>query len=145
MRTVLLLLLFFLASNAIAQEAQSEEPKTPTTKSYKVNPGQTIGEGLLNNGLYQYPKFMEAQVHFKNGNFGNGLLNYDRLTGKIQFIGPNGDTMALNNEPEINLIAIGKDTFYYSEGYVQKVGNFSARVAKQTMLELTNREKKGLY
>ncbi|HYH16399.1 MAG TPA: hypothetical protein VD794_14320, partial [Flavisolibacter sp.] len=145
MRTTFILLLLFSTTNLIAQEAQTEEPVKQVRKTYIVNPGHRIGEGLLNNGLYQYPKFTEAQVHYKNGNYGNGLLNYNRLTGEMQFIDPNGDTLALNNEPEIDLIAIGKDTFYYSQGYVQKVENFSAKVAKQTLLELVNREMKGLY
>lgn len=145
MRTAFLLLLLAAISYASAQQDTLQEALSPQHKTYKVYPGQRVSEALLNNGLYQYPKFTQAQVYYKNGNYGNGLLNYNRLTGEMQFIDPNGDTLALNNEPEIDMIAIGKDTFYYFNGYMQKVEDFSAKVAKQTYLEMTNRERKGLY
>jgi hypothetical protein len=145
MRTALLLLLMLMATSINAQEDSAQVVKSENEKVYKVNPGERVGEALLNNGLYQYPKFTQAQVVYKNGGYGNGLLNYNRLNGEMQFIDPNGDTLALNNEPEIDMVVIDKDTFYYSNGYLQKVEDFSARVAKQTYLELANRERKGLY
>jgi len=145
MRTALLVLLLVAATCVTAQNDTTHDVKSEHHKAYRVNPGQSVSEALLNNGLYQYPQFTQAQVFYKNGGYGNGLLNYNRLTGEMQFINPSGDTLALSNEPEIERVAIGKDTFYFSERYLQKVDAFSAILAKQTYLELTNREKKGLY
>ena len=145
MRSVFLSLLLLLATYVNAQVDSSQQATSENYKVYRVNPGERVGEALLNNGLYQYPKFTQAQVVYKNGGYGNGLLNYNRLTGEMQFIDPNGDTLALNNEPEIDMVVIDKDTFYYSNGYMQKVEDFSAKVAKKTYLEMTNRERKGLY
>jgi hypothetical protein len=147
MRTTFLLLLALAAASVMAQESKSPEESSPhEVKIYKVNPGEKVSEALLNNGgLYQYPQFTQGEVQYRSGNFGNGLLNYNRLTGEMQFIDPKGDTLALSNEKDIATIAIGQDTFYYSEGYVQKVAAFSATVAKKTYLEMSNREKIGLY
>lgn len=146
MRTAFLLLLL-AASSVKAQENKAPEDKSQHEgKAYKVNPGEKVSDALLNSGgLYQYSKFTQGEVQYKGGNYGNGLLNYNRLTGEIQFIDAKGDTLALSNEKEIDKIAIGQDTFYYYQGYLQKVATFSATVAKQTFLEIANREKIGLY
>jgi hypothetical protein len=144
MRTSLLLLLLIAACSVSAQDSASTS-KSNGTKSYKVQPGQRVGEALLHNGLYQYPAFKQAEVHYKNGSSGSGLLNYNRLTGEMQFIDAKGDTLALINEDEIATISIGKDTFYYSQGYLQQIDDFTVRFARMTMLEQTNRQRIGAY
>ena len=147
MRTALLLLLALGASSIKAQESKSAEEKSQhEVKVYKVNPGEKVSDALLSNGgLYQYPKFTQGQVYYKGGNNGSGLLNYNRLTGEMQFIDPKGDTLTLDNEKEIDTVVIGPDTFYYFQGYLQKVAEFSAMVTKQTYLEMSNREKVGAF
>ncbi|ANE51275.1 hypothetical protein [Flavisolibacter tropicus] len=147
MRTAFLLLLAFAVSIVKAQEIKSPEDSSGhNVKVYKVNPGERVSDALLSNGgLYQYHKFMQGEVFYKGGNYGSGVLNYNRLTGEMQFIDPKGDTLTLDNEKEIEKVVIGPDTFYYSQGYLQKVVEFSSTVAKQTYLELSNREKVGAF
>lgn len=147
MRTAFVLLLALTAYVVKAQESKTSEEHTKQEgKIYKVNPGEKVSDALLDNGgLYQYPKFTQGDVYYKGGNYGSGLLNYNRLTGEMQFINPKGDTLTLDNEKEIDKVAIGPDTFYYYQGYLQKVAEFSATVAKQTYLEMSNREKVGAF
>lgn len=147
MRTAFLLLLAMVTFAVKAQESKStEENPLEEVKVYKVNPGEKVSDALLSNGgLYKYPKFTQGEVFYKGGNYGSGLLNYNRLTGEMQFIDPKGDTLTLDNEKEIDKIAIGQDTFYYYQGYLQKVAEFSATIVKQTYLEMSNREKVGAF
>lgn len=126
-------ILFFLLAAFTNLHAQ-------TGKSYNVGAGQQVGEALLKaNGLYLYPQFADAQVAFKNGNSGYGRMNYNKLLGELQFIGPNNDTLTMDNGKETNYVAIGKDTFFYADACLQMVDAFGMRVAKKTVLELTNR------
>ena len=113
-------------------------------KVYKVNPGEKVNYALLHNkGLYQYPQFTNASVLFKNGHVGGGALNYNRLIGEMQFIDEKKDTISLSDENEIDTIAIGKDTFFFQQGYLQLMHNFSVKIAKKTKLILTNRQRLG--
>jgi hypothetical protein len=43
------------------------------------------------------------------------------LVAELQFIDPKGDTLSLANEATILIALIGKDTFYYSQGYVRQL------------------------
>jgi hypothetical protein len=115
-------------------------------KSYKVNPGEKVSEVLQKKGgLYQYPGFQVAVVQFRNGKFGSGRLNFNRLLAEMQYIDEKGDTVSLADEKEISYIAIAKDTFLFRDGYIMqwKVLPGKTVLAKRTVLELTNRQKLG--
>src|SRR5881398_159423 len=112
MKTFLLLLILYLAVPACLQ--------AQTSNIYKVAPGERVDFALLKaNALYQYPQFADAQVALKNGTSGTVRMNYNQLLGDMQFINGKGDTLSLDNENEVASIVIAKDTFVFSDGYVQ--------------------------
>src|SRR5215218_7967263 len=112
MRTILLALVFSLACYTSLQ--------AQTHKTYKVAPGEPVGDALLKaKAMYQYPQFSQAQVLYKNGNTGGGPMNYNRLLGEMQFINQQGDTLTMDNGKEVNFITLGTDTFYYYDGFLQ--------------------------
>lgn len=115
-------------------------------KSYKVNPGEKVYEVLQKNGaLYHFPSFQPGVVQFRNGKFGSGLLNFNKLIAEMQYIDETGDTVSLADEKEISYIAIAKDTFLYRDGYMMqwKLLPGNGLLARRTVLELTNRQKLG--
>lgn len=136
MKTFLIALLFLLAGAACLQ--------AQTVKTYKVKPGERVDYALLKeNGLYQYPQFADAQVALKNGTSGTVRMNYNLLLGEMQFINGKGDTLSLDKENEVASIVIAKDTFVFSDGYVQLLDGTRVRFGKKTMLKIANRQRIG--
>src|SRR5688500_18466741 len=102
-------LLFVPLFTGLLATAQAQE-----RKSYKVNPGEKVSEVLQKHGaLYQYSGFQVAVVQFRNGKFGSGRLNFNKLLAEMQYIDEKGDTISLADEKEITYIAIAKDTFLF--------------------------------
>lgn len=136
MKLILLTAALFLLSAGCLQ--------AQTRKTYKVAPGERVPDALLKaRALYQYPQFSEAEVAFKNGRYGGGRMNYNRLLGDMQYIEANGDTLTLADSKEVASVIINADTFFFQEGYLQLVDDFKIKVAKKTILELTNRQRLG--
>lgn len=137
MKTFLALTLLLLTRPAALLAQQ-------TATVYKVAPGERVDVALQKaNALYQYPQFKEAQVTLKSGSSGTVLMNYNRLLGDMQFINGKGDTLALDKANDVAAITIGKDTFFYSEGYLKLLDDPSVRIAKKTVLRIANRERIG--
>jgi hypothetical protein len=115
-----------------------------TSNIYKVAPGERVDYALLKaNALYQYPQFADAQVALKNGTSGTVRMNYNQLLGDMQFINGKGDTLSLDNENEVASIVIAKDTFVFSDGYVQLLHESNVRIGKKTMLKIADRKRIG--
>ncbi len=94
---------------------------------------------------YRYPKFTTGTVTYRNGVAGTGQLNYNRLLGEIQFIGPKGDTLALADEQNIAHVTIGTSKFYINQGRgcLEVIANYgSIKLAKQVVFESVRSEKK---
>lgn len=134
----LLLLLLVLANTSVAGGQER--------KSYKVNPGEKVSEVLHRHGvLYQYPAFELAEVQFRNGKFGSGRLNFNRLLAEMQYINEKGDTVSLSDEKEIAFIVLAKDTFLFRDRFIMQwaVLPGNGRIARHSVLQLTNRQKLG--
>ena len=132
-----LIAILFLLAGSVCLQAQ-------TGKTYKIKPGERVDYALLKeNGLYQYPQFADAQVALKNGTSGTVRMNYNLLLGEMQFVNGNGDTLSLDKENEVASIVIAKDTFVFSDGYVQLLDEAQVRFGKKTMLKIANRQRIG--
>lgn len=96
--------------------------------------------------IFHYPQFTYGKVFFKDGVIAETKLNYNRFLDEMHFINPKGDTLALTNEKTIQVIAIGKDSFYYDQGYVRLIssGNGMQLADKQTW-KLADKRKTGAY
>ncbi len=97
---------------------------------------------------YRYPQFTTGTVTYRNGVAGTGQLNYNRLLGEIQFIGPKGDTLALADEQNIAHVTIGTSKFYINQGRgcLEVIADHgSVKLAKQVVFESVRSEKKVAY
>ncbi|MDB5261835.1 MAG: hypothetical protein JWQ14_1116 [Adhaeribacter sp.] len=99
----LLLICFFCLSKGFAQD----------TERIKVKVGGKIGSHDFKDVAYRFPAFQEAVIQYNSGSPAKGNLNYNQLLGEMHFIGPKGDTLALDNLYLVKLVAIGDSKFYY--------------------------------
>ena len=115
-------------------------------KFVKVNAGYNIMEAFPTSEIFLYPQFTSGRVFLRNGSLAEGKLNYSRLVDEIHFIGPKGDTLALDNETDVKYIAAGNDTFYYDEGYLRIVtpGSF-AKLAIRDVWVVSSTRQLGAY
>lgn len=95
--------------------------------------------------MYYYPQFSTGVVKFKTGQ-SSARLNYHLVLQEMQFIDQKGDTLAIANEEEIEIVTIGNDSFYYSKGFLKLLSQFGEiKLAVKQKSELDKKEKKGVY
>ncbi|TKK69279.1 hypothetical protein FC093_08140 [Ilyomonas limi] len=137
MKTILLTL-FILLLYTYTAYAQAD--------SYTIKPGEDVNATLPASIKFLYPQFTSGGVFFRDGTTSHALMDYNLLTSEMQFIAPNGDTLAVANEVTIKYIAIGSDTFFYDKNYLQLVaGNATAKLAKRETLAMGDVKKAGGY
>ena len=132
---------FFIFIIIIINAADSQ-----TRKTYRIN---SIKEdsGALMSSAYRYPQFEKGVVSFKNQPLASAELNYNYLSGQILFATPNGEELELAKPETLDYIAIGKDTFYYTDkGYTEKLTHYAGiNLFKKEIIKFNGREKKGAY
>ena len=112
-----LLFILFVSFNCPGLFAQKK-------KFVTVKAGSNIMDVLSPSDVLYYPVFTKGNVIRKDGTVTGAQLNYNRLVDEMHFIGPDGDTLALANELTIKYIAIGKDTFFFTDGgYLRIIAN----------------------
>jgi hypothetical protein len=117
MKLYLLIILIFLFSEDTLAQSQI----------YKVQPGRVIMQSLPAGVGYLYSSFKPAQVQFKNGNMGGGMMNYSPFLEEMDFINEKIDTMAFNDIESMKYVVIEKDTFYRVQKFsVQQIANRSS-------------------
>ncbi|MEO5996839.1 MAG: hypothetical protein ABIN89_08910 [Chitinophagaceae bacterium] len=115
------------------------------SKPIRVKAGEDIYQKLAKE-IYLYPEFIQGTIYFRNGNTNLANFNYNRMNGEMQFIDVKGDTLSVANEVTIKYINVAKDSFYYSEGYLQLVkGNNAAKVARKQVIKIIDQQKIGAY
>jgi hypothetical protein len=115
---------------------------------FLIKADQLVSDVLTPERIYQYPKFMPGKIVFRDKTSTEALLNYNYLSGEIEFINPGNDTLAIAKHQMLRIqqILLSKDTFYYHNGYLQQVVKTQLGVlAKRQMLVVFKREKIGAY
>lgn len=110
--------------------------------------GTIVSEVLTPDKIYQHPQFTVGKVLYRNSTETEALLNYNNLSGNIEFIGPKGDTLVIGKDllATINRIMINGHTYFYQEGYFELVAEHAfGKLLKRQVYLLTNREKMGAY
>jgi hypothetical protein len=96
-----------------------------------IKTGQKVTDVLTSTDIYYYPQFTTGKVLFRDGSKAGAQLNYNLLYDQMLFIDTKGDTLALADEKTIKYIAVGKDTFYYHEGYLRMISNGDVVLAER--------------
>lgn len=115
------------------------------TETIRVKAGGDISKIISPTGIYRFPLFTTG-TYVKNNNIASSAkLNYNLLTGEMQYLNSKGDTMTIANASEMNVFKIQDVLFYYRNGYKEViVDNDSVRLAVETSIKLEY-EKVGLY
>jgi hypothetical protein len=108
---ILLFLMICFTLPAIAQ--------TPAT--LRLKPGEDIRVSAWRDSLYRFPSFLEGQAMFISGPSPKYKMNYNVLSGDIEFLNPKGDTMVLKKTPEVKLVMVGGHVFFLepAQGYIE--------------------------
>lgn len=95
--------------------------------------------------IYQYPGFRTSKVLYKDGVVTSARLNYNQISGKMEFINPQNDTLVISNNEEIKAFVMGDTTIYCDKaGYFQVViENPYIKLGSQNTLKLVDRKKDG--
>jgi len=112
-----LLLLFFILISSTDLFAQDSTHVT-------IKIGSKVSDVLSPADIYYYPQFTTGQIILKEGKRIVTDMNYTRLFDQMLFINHKGDTLALADEKNIQLIIIDQDTFYYEHGYVRLIADY---------------------
>jgi|SRR5688572_17370102 len=113
-------IILYLGLAFIAGCATAQRKKQPAADDnyYLVVPGTKLNDVIPTKEIFHYPSFVSGKVYYREGNVQEAVMNYNRLVDEIQFIGPDGDTLALDKEFTIRVVCIGKDTFHFDKGYI---------------------------
>ena len=115
-----------------------------TTEIITVKAGQNISDAYKE--MYRYPQFNAGRVYFMNGDVSAAKLNYNLISQTMLFTTNTGDTLAIDNENTIKYITIEKDTFYYDDGYLELVENYSrVKLAIKQKVNFSDRKKIGAF
>ncbi|PRY14251.1 hypothetical protein CLV24_10461 [Pontibacter ummariensis] len=81
----------------------------------KISPENGGVNADIRKKAYRYSSFVDGRVTFLNGTTVVSKLNYNLLTGEIEFIDSSNDTLALADLFTIHSIAIGDDQYFYDK------------------------------
>jgi len=136
MKNTLLIIcsLFFLNTSLCAQK----------NELIIVKAGTKILDYFPLSKRYLYSEFVPGRIWFKSGTYSDRKLNYNHLTGEMEFIQAH-DTLSFANKKDIELIMIAQDTFYYDKGYIEQLRSGNVRVGLKQYYELKEIQNKDSY
>jgi hypothetical protein len=118
--------------------SQKYEPVT-------VKAGMKVVDCFPFNERYRYPKFLSGRIQLTNGVSADKILNYDFLTGAVEFL-RGKDTLSITNGKDIRHIVIDADTFYYYKGgYLELISGGAVKIALRQYIKLKETQKKDTY
>jgi len=102
--TLLLMFVAILSPGSIFAQAHEDIEIKPTNGKKNTT---------IRKIAYYYPEFKSGRVVLLNGVATDTKLNYNLLSGEIEFINSSNDTLALANLHTVASIFIDADSFYY--------------------------------
>lgn len=138
MRPVLVLAISLLFGRINAQDS---------TKVF-IPAGKSFSDVAGLDKAYRFPNFTNGHVYFRDGTMLAAKLNYNFLNKELEFISPNGDTLAIVKEQALNIknIIIDSITFYYYDGYLEEMAhNENGKLLKRQFYQIKGSEKIGAY
>lgn len=142
MKIITLLLAVLTLSSVVAQDSAT----------IFVEAGRSIAEVATPARMYRFPKFSPGKIVFKDKGTSSGIMNYNLFNEEIEFISPQGDTLAIAKQQMLNIghVAVGNKLFYFNnffkEGYLEEVFDAQEhKLLKRERYALQKREKIGGY
>jgi len=110
-----------------------------------VKAGMKVVDCFPFNDRYRYSQFVNGRIQLTNGVAADKILNYDFLTGEIEFL-RGKDTLAITNGKDIRHLVIEADTFYFYKGmYLELISGGAVKVVLRQYVKLKETQKKDSY
>jgi hypothetical protein len=115
-------------------------------KFVTVQSGNNIMDVLPRAEIFLYPEFRSGKVFLRNSAGTEARLNYSRLVDEMHFIDQTGDTVALDNENNVKYLAVGRDTFFYDNGYLRLISSgIFVKLAMKDVWVISQTRQRGAY
>ena len=114
--------------------------------SAKVTTGEDLN-AVFAQSRYLFQEFQDARVILSNGAY-QAKMNYNALSGEMEFISDNGETLTLGNIRDVRAIIFGNRTFVYApKGYMEVLsgGLSNCELLAQRRFQIIDRKKEGAY
>jgi hypothetical protein len=113
-------------------------------KSIRVKAGEDIAQAYSSDGFYRFPKFSKATLFYKGGDQNAGqLVNYNILSGTMQFINSAGKTFDIANPSKIDSVVFEKNVFVHTDGFMEVVAHIESIILLKKIIIKTRVEKIG--
>jgi hypothetical protein len=117
-----------------------------TNRIIRAKAGEDVAQAYSPNGFYRFPAFAPATVYFKGGTSNKGpLLNYNIISGNLQFVSPKGDTLDMANNNTIDSVVFEKNVFDYNDGFMEMITRSDSLVFFKKINLKTQVENVGAY
>jgi hypothetical protein len=112
----------------------------------RVKAGDDVAQAYSPNGFYRLPAFSDATVYFSGGAQNKGtLLNYNILSGSLQFISPKGDTLDMAGTNSIDSVVFPNLVYLYKDGFLEVAGHADSLLLLKKIQLKTQVESVGAY
>lgn len=82
--------------------------------------GENLTPLLPDDVVYMYPVFQQGTVLYYDNSSSGGLMNIFLIGSDLHFVDAQGDTLVLNNQDNVRLLSIGRDTYMrHNKAYVR--------------------------
>jgi hypothetical protein len=132
----IVLIIFSLLSFGTAIYAQND-------RTVIVRAGTRVDDYFPFDMRYRYSEFIPGILVFRTGNITGKKLNYNILTGNMDFI-QGHDTLALSNSRDLRYVFV-RDTFYFDNGYIEIISGGDLQVGLKQYFKVSDVVKKGAY
>lgn len=141
-KMIMLLPVIIMGWTALAQDSAHNQ-----RDFVKVNTLHEETSEVLQERIFKYPEFLQSTVVFGDGGVLETNMNYNRYFRQLFFINEKKDTLALAHPATYKMFIIGKDSFYFTgKGFCFLLEKYKdVHLAKEEVLSLIGKEKKGLY
>jgi hypothetical protein len=115
---------------------------------FRVKNGSDVTKVIPFADRYQFSKFQDGKVLFRNGRISNAHLNYSLVHGQVLFVDTKKDTMLFEDTDFINKVFVGDHVFYYQKGHghIEAIEDFGGvKLGKKQFLVRMGNERYASY
>jgi hypothetical protein len=136
MRKTIIFICAFIFLN-ISLSAQKDDLIT-------VKAGTRILDYFPLSERYLYPEFTAGKVFFNTGTMNTTRLNYNFLTGEMEFL-QSRDTLSFYRKKDIRIVIVARDSFFFDNGYLRQISSGAVKVYLKQYIKLKEVLKKDSY
>ncbi|MEP6595878.1 MAG: hypothetical protein ABJA71_08015 [Ginsengibacter sp.] len=110
-----------------------------------VEAGHSIKDAAPISKVYRYSNFVRGKIFFRDASTSEELLNYNLLNAEVEFISPQGDTLAIikDQAKTIKYFVIDSSIYYGSEYLEQVMENSVGKILRRQQFLITKKDKSG--